>query len=143
MACPGQLNTCSLVAKSNNSATLDRLCIRARSHPLRVSRALEGSRGGCHLSWLHGGSVPHCAVLEVLAFLKKISNEATFLRWLACSVIPDVYGEFLTAERSELPENTCLHSLWATVESDMVNAWWSWVCTRDIVPQSSLRWNHG
>ena len=83
----------------------------------------------------HGGSVPKVDNPEVASFLTCISSEARYLRWLACSSLPEVH-EGLVGDKAEgqtndakdsWPEATCFHFFWTTVENKVLLTWVQWV----------------
>ena len=66
----------------------------------------------------HGGSVPETGNHAVDELLAGISREARLLRWLACSLLPDVHKAVLqNPKKYSWPEASVFHYMWATVEN--------------------------
>ena len=91
---------------------------------LKVSEA-EGKQ------WLHiivnGGTPP--PEMANLPFMTNLSQLGRFLRWLACSVLPDVHIALRNSKTNEKkwPEASCLSYLWNGVEDNSVQAMASYV----------------
>jgi hypothetical protein len=49
-------------------------------------------------------------------FLLRVQKLARYMRWTACSVIPDVYEACLLDTTRHFPEASTLYFLWTAVE---------------------------
>ncbi|CAE8584402.1 unnamed protein product [Polarella glacialis] len=71
-------------------------------------------------SVLHGGllKTPH----ESNAFLQKLQKASIYLRWLACSIMPDAYEFYCNQPDKKFPECTVLQHLCTIVEDHIMEA---------------------
>ena len=76
----------------------------------------------------NGGKVHATLGEKSERFVRQLSIESRFLRWLACSLLPDPHNCFV-AEGKTWPENTVLHYLWATVEDQCLLAMQRYIMT--------------
>ena len=66
----------------------------------------------------HGGRAPETGNRAVDELLSGISSEARLMRWLACSLLPEVYAfAQQNLKKYPRPEATAFHYFWATVEN--------------------------
>ncbi|CAE8607642.1 unnamed protein product [Polarella glacialis] len=71
-------------------------------------------------SVLHGGllKTPH----ESNVFLQKLQKASIYLRWLACSIMPDAYEFYCNQPDKKFPECTVLQHLCTIVEDHIMEA---------------------
>jgi len=108
----------------NEYATLQNLA--ANRDGLISSELHEGAAIGKQvlLVTLQGGAAPDH--LQTTALVKQVTRVARWLRWLACSVLEEVYEQRAVAGKA-WPESSCLSILWQIVESYLVQRWIEWI----------------
>jgi len=60
---------------------------------------------------------------ETNEFLLNLQKLARFLRWLACSLLPDVYAKVATDSERTFPEASTFYYMWTAVEDQILTAW--------------------
>ena len=54
-------------------------------------------------------------------FLIQVQRLARYCRWLACSVIPEVYNHVKDVQKRKFPEASTFHFLWSAIEARNIN----------------------
>ncbi|CAE8656395.1 unnamed protein product [Polarella glacialis] len=96
-------------------------CAHRREQVCRVDLQTDISTGKQLLhSVLHGGllKTPH----ESNVFLQKLQKASIYLRWLACSIMPDAYEFYCNQPDKKFPECTVLQHLCTIVEDHIMEA---------------------
>ena len=72
-------------------------------------------------SCLFGANTPVC--LGTDGFMRAFQRMALFMRWTACSLLPDVYELVRTMKEKRNPDASVLFYLYALVEDTVLQAW--------------------
>ena len=70
---------------------------------------------------ISGGSPPDR--LKECAFVRQVQRASAYLRWLACSVLPTEYKDFLKKEDKTFPSATAFYHMWTAVEDFILEHW--------------------
>ena len=70
---------------------------------------------------LFGGTVP--PALAEKEFLRTLQHLSFYLRWTACSVLPEVYHHVRAMKAKKRPESSTLFYLYALAENHILEAW--------------------
>ncbi len=83
--------------------------------------------GGKHVltTVLNGSAVP--PRWQENEFLLNVQRLARYLRWVACSLLPDVYETCKKDTTRRFPEASTLFYLWTAVEDSVLSAWLDYV----------------
>lgn len=57
------------------------------------------------------------------AFLPEVQKLARYMRWVACSLLPDVYQTCCTHEQRSYPEASTFFFMWSAIEDFILSAW--------------------
>lgn len=61
----------------------------------------------------------------------EVAATARFLRWLACSLLPDVYAAVASSGDDKWAEASTLAYLWQGVEDEALCSWAVWVRSKE------------
>jgi hypothetical protein len=96
-------------------------CAVTREHVCRNILHVDMATGKQLLhAVLHGGNIK--APYESNEFLKTLQKASTYLRWLACSLLPDAYEYYCSQPDKKYPESTVLSHLCTIVEDNLMEA---------------------
>ncbi|CAE8731500.1 unnamed protein product [Polarella glacialis] len=96
-------------------------CAHRREQVCRVDLQTDISTGKQLLhSVLHGGLLK--TLHESNVFLQKLQKASIYLRWLACSIMPDAYEFYCNQPDKKFPECTVLQHLCTIVEDHIMEA---------------------
>jgi len=70
--------------------------------------------------------------LDANAFLVRLSKAARYLRWLACSMLPEVYQDYCQDASRRFPEASTFTRFWTTAEDLVLTAWVDYVKSSPI-----------
>ena len=73
-------------------------------------------------------------------FLKQLQQLARFMRWLSCSLLPDVYHHCREIEHRKFPEASTFFFMWSAVEDQILAAWTDFVMELQVT-HLSLHWD--
>lgn len=78
-------------------------------------------QSGKHMinSILHGAAIP--IGFEKNEFLMSVSSLARFLRWFACSCLPEVYTFVKDCKEKTHPDRSTFFYLWSSIESEIMD----------------------
>ena len=105
-----------------------RLCAEERDLVCREHLKTDPTTGKSLLTKVvNGGSIPEGFATN--EFLLKVQMLAKYLRWLACTLLPEVYAACRDDPSRQHPEASTLFYLWTAVEATIVMVWTKYALT--------------
>jgi len=106
-------------------------CAHERDAVCREELKVDCATGKKLLQAVLNGSALH-APYEANEFLKLLQKAAIYIRWLACSVLPDVYTLCKDDPKRKFPEASVVHFMWTAVQDAILTSWLGFVRQRPV-----------
>ena len=83
---------------------------------------VSNSEGKQIVNAIIGGGMPP-EKLKDSVFIRHLQRASAYLRWLACSVLPKEYKEFLKRDDKPFPSASAFYYMWTAVEDFILEHW--------------------